>query len=61
VLDRLVAQIALDGSYIDAVVRQLVAAAMPQQVGWIVMSKPAARAAPLARKFALATGNPESM
>jgi len=51
----------LDGSYIDAVVRQLVAAAMPQQVGWIVMSKPAARAAPLARKFALATGNPESM
>jgi hypothetical protein len=30
VLDRLVAQIALDGARIDAVVRQFVAAAMPQ-------------------------------
>ena len=32
VLDRLVAQIALDGARIDAVVRQFVAAAMPQHV-----------------------------
>ena len=31
-LDRLVAQIALDGAGIDAVVRQFVAAAMPQHV-----------------------------
>ena len=34
VLDRLVAQIALDGARIDAVVRQFVAAAMPQHV-WV--------------------------
>ena len=33
VLNRLVAQIALDGARIDAVVRQFVAAAMPQHVG----------------------------
>ena len=32
VLDRLVAQIALDGARIDAIVRQFVAAAMPQHV-----------------------------
>jgi len=32
VLDRLVAQIALDGSRIDAVIRQLVATARPQHV-----------------------------
>jgi len=32
VLDRLVAQIALDGARIDAVVRQFVAAAMPQHM-----------------------------
>ena len=65
VLDRLVAQIALDGTRIDAIIRQFVAAAMPQlcrsMCGWIFMSKPAARAAPLASKFRLATGNPESM
>jgi hypothetical protein len=33
-LDRLVAQMALDGPRIDAVVRQFVAAAMPQHV-WV--------------------------
>ena len=32
VLDRLVAQIALDGARIDAVIRQFVTAAMPQHV-----------------------------
>jgi len=32
-LDRFVAQIALDGSRIDAVIRQFVSAAMPQHVG----------------------------
>jgi hypothetical protein len=32
VLDRLVAQIALDGARIDTVIRQFVAAAMPQHV-----------------------------
>jgi hypothetical protein len=33
VLDRLVAQIALDRARIDAIIRQLVPAAMPQHVG----------------------------
>jgi len=42
-LDRLVAQIALNGSRIDAIIRQFVAAAMPQHV-WVDLHVKARRA-----------------
>jgi hypothetical protein len=44
-LDRLVAQIALDGSRIDAVIRQFYPQLCRSMCGWIFMSKFAACAA----------------